>query len=122
MRGRPVFHVVHNDYTEDYKSNEIEESPSNRCQSLSHYESGASKTDALTEKGERKLQSERISMGRNLIERDWLQLNWGECGGPKGVKEEGVGYSYTGKFSLRVDATAHRNLYSGNTLQIVYVN
>jgi len=26
------------------------------------------------------------------------------------VKEEGVGYSYTGKSSLRVDATAHRNL------------
>ena len=49
-------------------------------------------------------------MRRNLIEPDSLLLRRGERGGPKGVKEEGVGYSYTGKFSLRVDATAHRNL------------
>ena len=63
-----------------------------------------------TTEGEKELLSEGKPMRRNLIGPDSFQLDQGECGGPKGVKEEGVGYSYTGKFSLRVDATAHRNL------------
>lgn len=63
-----------------------------------------------TTEGKRELLSEEKPMRRNLIGPDSVQLNRGGCGGPKGVKEEGVGYTYTGKSSLRVDATAHRNL------------